>query len=202
MESKDLKLIDKKEMLDCISNIETELKHNNIDNSFITVELNIMKELLDKDINEIIPNPYKLPIEFSILYGKHLIQVYFDVLSKIYGYDLQFLTTKNRKQKHVVARSVFCYLVYKSVGGVNNCLISLEDLGEFLNHKDHTSVMHCIKLVVNGLEMGNQTYINYIMKGIKALRLNKLKLSDIELETLKYIENKKVVKKINLEDPS
>jgi len=196
-----LKLVNKDEILDSINSILMELTQKRIDNQFITTELNIIKELLDKEVEAIMPNPYKLPNEYSNLFGEKLIQVYFNVLSGIFGYDLKFISTKNRESQHVIARNIFTYLVYNSVGGKDNGLISLYSLGEFLGERHHSSMIHSLRTTEKELELNNPTYITNVFNGIKALRINKLKTSDIDFKTKRYIESKKTVKKINLEEP-
>lgn len=192
-------LINKDEILDCVNNIKLEMEQKKCSKEFILLELKILEDLVANADKELFNAKDSLPKEFKGKTKRDIIYSYFEEFSKVFGYGYYDLINKLRKPVYVQRRQIFCYVIYKCLGGkTNGRIITTKDLGSFLGGQDHSSILHNIRCTIDKLECEDTEFISSIDLIIRTLKNKGLKISNIEIETKEYIANKKQVKYIDL----
>lgn len=66
-----------------------------------------------------------------------------ETVTEYYGVSIKAIKSKNRSRKNVLARHVAIYLMRQ------NTKLTLNQIGEILGDRDHTTVIHAVKMINN-----------------------------------------------------
>ena len=110
-------------------------------------------------------SPYVVPgLKSKIQNLKRIVRIddITKVITEYYGMDLDYIRAKNRTNRVVQARYVFCYLLRKHTD------MSLVDVAQFLSPAitDHTTVMHGIAFVKGQLSLKHENSIKIVLNEI------------------------------------
>jgi hypothetical protein len=110
-----------------------------------------MKKIKNKKENKIkkVINELKLS-EVEKLHEEKIIKYILKIVENYYKVNPNYVTTNNRRRELVFARQVSMYLIFK----YSTC--SLKRIGEVFNGKDHSTVVHAKKTVLNLMQIDKE----------------------------------------------
>jgi chromosomal replication initiation ATPase DnaA len=71
------------------------------------------------------------------------------------GVDPVFARSKSRKREFSFCRQIFCYIIKRNYGNK----YSLDDIASFIGREDHTTAMHGIKVIRDGIKSKDPQFL-------------------------------------------
>lgn len=81
--------------------------------------------------------------------------IYF--LDEVYNEKKVNFMSKNRKQNNVIVRNIVMYLLHNTFKNI----VSLKEIGNFVGGKDHSTILHAVKVARDLRSNGDSLYETY-----------------------------------------